>query len=102
MGKNIGKNVSKNLSSKYKQKLLDHAKQSTTDVFKTASKRVIKKTAEANGNFIGNKTADQVTKVARTPSHNNLKVVEMKQKILILIEIYLKKNIYLQKKDKKL
>ena len=36
-GKNIGKNKSKNLSCKYSQKLLDHAKTSPTDVFKTAS-----------------------------------------------------------------
>ena len=46
MGKNIGKNISKNLSGKYSQKLLDHAKQSTTDAFKTASKKAIQKTAE--------------------------------------------------------
>ena len=41
MDKNIGNNISKNLSSKYSQKLLDHAKQSATDVLKTASKRAI-------------------------------------------------------------
>ena len=41
MGKNVGKNISKNLSGKYSQKLLDHAKQSAADVFKTASKRSI-------------------------------------------------------------
>ena len=41
MGKNIGKNICKNLSGKYSQKLLDHAKQSATDAFKTASKRSI-------------------------------------------------------------
>ena len=41
MGKNIGKNISKNISSKFSQKLLDHAKQSTTDAFKTTSKGVI-------------------------------------------------------------
>ena len=41
MGKHIGKNISKNLSSTYSQKLLDHAKQSTTDPLKTASKRAI-------------------------------------------------------------
>ena len=41
VGKNIGKNISKNLSGKYSLKLLDHAKQSTTDAFKTNSKRVI-------------------------------------------------------------
>ena len=36
MGKNIGKNVSKNMSGKYNQKLLDRAKKSATDMFKTA------------------------------------------------------------------
>ena len=30
------KSISKNLSGKYSQKLLDHAKQSAVDVFKTA------------------------------------------------------------------
>ena len=45
--KNIGKNISKNLSGKYSQKLLDHAKQSTTDAFKAASKGAIQKTTEA-------------------------------------------------------
>ena len=43
MGKNIVKDISKNLSGKYSQKLLDHAKQSATDAFKTASKRAIQK-----------------------------------------------------------
>ena len=43
MGRNIGKNTIKNLSSKYSQKPLDHAKQSTTDTIKTASKREIQK-----------------------------------------------------------
>ena len=43
MGKNFGKNISKNLPGKYSQKLLDHAEQSATDAFKTASKRVIQK-----------------------------------------------------------
>ena len=37
MGRNNGKKISKNLSSKYSKKLLDYAKQSTTDALKTAS-----------------------------------------------------------------
>ena len=41
MGKNIVKNISKSLSSEYGQKLLDHAKQSAADAFKTDSKREI-------------------------------------------------------------
>ena len=46
MGKNIGKNISKNLSGKYSQKLLDHAKRSAPDAFKTSLKSIIQKTAE--------------------------------------------------------
>ena len=53
MIKNIGKSICKTLSSKYSQKLLDHAKQSATDVLTTTSKRVIQKTAEATGDLTG-------------------------------------------------
>ena len=37
--KNICKNLSANLSGKYSQKLLDHAKQSTTNALKITSKK---------------------------------------------------------------
>ena len=66
MGKNIGKNISKNLSGKYspgmltmRQKLLDHAKKSATDAFKTTSKRVIQKAAEETGDLINNKKVNK-------------------------------------------
>ena len=59
LAKNIGKNISKSLTSKYSQNLLDHAKQSATDAFKTSSKRVIQKTVDATGYFIGNKIGDK-------------------------------------------
>ena len=51
MGKNISKNIIESLISKYCQKLLDHAKQSATDAFKTFSKRVIQKNNRINGCF---------------------------------------------------
>ena len=57
----FGKNISKNLSNKYSQKLLDTAKKSTIDAIKTASKGAIQKTAEAAGDLIGNKIADEIT-----------------------------------------
>ena len=87
MGKNIGRNISEGLNSKYSQKLLDHAKQSATDAFKTSSKRVIQKTAEATSALIGNKIADKITRVPNT----SLKIIQklMKKK-------YLEKNIYHQ------
>ena len=43
--------MSKNLRGKYSQLLFDHAKQSATDAFKTASKRAIQKT-EATAELI--------------------------------------------------
>ena len=89
MAGNIGKkNISKNLSSKYISKLLDHAKQSATDVLKSASKTAIQKTAEATGGFIGNKIAYKITRVSKTSPQND--------------EENLEKDIYLQKKDRKL
>ena len=42
-----------------------------TDALKTASKRVIQKTAEATGHLIGNKIADKVTKASKTASPKN-------------------------------
>ena len=55
--KKNGKNINKNLRCKYSQKL-DHAKQSATDAFKTASKRAIPKAVEATGD----KTAVKILK----------------------------------------
>ena len=61
----------KSLSNKYGPKLLDSAKNSTTDAVKTASKRAIQKTAEATGALIGNKTADKITSVSKKPCNYN-------------------------------
>ena len=57
--------MGKHLSNKYGQKRLDSAKKSTTDAKKTASKRAIQKTAEANGDLTGNKIADKITSVSK-------------------------------------
>ena len=60
----FAKSIGKNLSNKCGQKLLDSAKKFTTDAIKTASKKVIQKTAKATGNLIGNKIADKITSVS--------------------------------------
>ena len=82
MGKTIGKNIIKNLSCKYSpgvlamhHKNLDHAKQSTTDAFKTASKRAVEKTEEETGDLIGNKIVNKIMKVLKTSQQNNSKTV---------------------------
>ena len=64
----FAKNMGKNLRNKYGQKLLDNARKSTTDAIKIASKRAIQKTAEATGDWIGNKIADKITSVSNKKS----------------------------------
>ena len=71
-GKILGKYISKTLRGKYSQKLLDHAKKSAIDAFKTAWKIAVEQTAEATGDLIYNKDADRITKVSKT---NNLETV---------------------------
>ena len=48
------------MSNKYNQKLVDTAKKSATDAIKTASKIAIQKAAEATGDLVGNKIADNI------------------------------------------
>ena len=61
----FAKNMGKSLSNKYGQKLLDIAKKSAADAIKTASTRPIQKRAEATGDLIDNKIADEITSVSR-------------------------------------
>ena len=71
MCRNIGKSISISLTSKYSQKLLDHAKQSATDVLKTASKRSVQKTGAATRDLIWEKTSDKITRISKTSPQNN-------------------------------
>ena len=48
------------MNNKYGNTLIDTAKKSTTDAIKTASERATQKTAEATGDLIGNKIAEDV------------------------------------------
>ena len=57
--------MGKSLSNKYGQNFFDSAKKSTTDAIKTASKRAIRKTAEATSDLTGNKIAHKITSVSK-------------------------------------
>ena len=72
----------------YGKKLMDTTTKTGIDAAKTASKRVVQKTAEATGDLIGNKIADQVTSIGKPKE----KKTKKKQK----------KFIFHQKKDNKL
>ena len=54
------------LGDKYDKKLIDTATKTGVDPAKTASKRVVQKTAEATGDLIGNKIADKVTLLGKS------------------------------------
>ena len=47
-------------SDEYGKKLMDTATKTGIDAAKTASKRVVQKTAEVTGDLIGNKKADKL------------------------------------------
>ena len=53
---------------KYGKKLMDTATKTGMDVAKTASKRVVLKTAEATSDLIRNKIADKITSLSKTKS----------------------------------
>ena len=55
----------RSMSNKYGKKSVDTAKKSATDAIKTASKRVIQKTAEETGDLVGNKIADKISNVSK-------------------------------------
>ena len=50
------------------KKLMDTATKTGIDAAKTASERLVQKTAEATGDFIGNKITDKITSVGKTKS----------------------------------
>ena len=59
------------LGDRYGKKLIDTATKTGIDAAKTASKRVVQKTAEATGDLIGNKIADKITSIGKTKEKTN-------------------------------
>ena len=66
----------KNFGNKYGKKLMDTATKTGIDAPKTASKRVVQKTAEVTGDLIGNKKADKITSLGK-PKEKTKKVEEI-------------------------
>ena len=61
---------------KYGTKLMDSATKTVIDAAKTASKRVVQKTAEATGDLIRNKIAGKITSLGKTKSDGKEKKEE--------------------------
>ena len=71
--------------NKYGKRLVDTATKTGIDVAKTASKRVVQKTAEATGDLFGNKIADKITSVGKSKNKRKGK----KDKANEIEEIYI-------------
>ena len=54
--------------NKYGKKLMDTATKTGIDAAKFASTKVVKKTAEATGDLMGNKITDKITSLGKTKS----------------------------------
>ena len=66
----------KTFGSKYGKKSMDTATITWIDGAKTASKRVVQKTAEAAGDLIGNKIADKITSIGKPKEKEKTKEIE--------------------------
>ena len=78
---------------KYVKKLIDTATKTGIDAAKTASKRVVQKTAEATGDLIRNKIADKITSLGKSKERTK-KAEEMylppekRHKLLIILNSF--------------
>ena len=61
-----GINTSRKFGDKHGKKLMDTATKTGIDAAKTASKRVVQKTAEATGDLIGNNIPDKITSLGKS------------------------------------
>ena len=67
---------SRKCGDRYDKKIMDTATKTGIDAAKTASKRVVQKTAEATGDLIGNKIADKITSIGKPKEKEKTKKVE--------------------------
>ena len=77
------------LINKSSQKPLNNSKQSATNAIKPTSKRANLKAAEATGDLICNKIADEISKVWRTSPQNSSEAVTNEAENIELIVKYL-------------
>ena len=89
MVKTMAKKLSKHLNNKRSQKLIDHSKLSVVDLFKHALKRPIQTTVD----LIGKEIEDKLQKLQEFHLKIIQKYLQIKNKILNLVEKYQKEDI---------
>ena len=65
-GKRLMDTAAKVGTNKYGKKIIDTTKKQGSEFAKTASKRIVPKSAEATGDLIGNKIADKITSLGKS------------------------------------
>ena len=65
----------KKSGNKYGKKLMDTATKTGIGAAKTASKRIVQKTAEATGDLIGNKIAAKITSIGKPKEKEKTKEI---------------------------
>ena len=85
----------KKIGNKYGTKLMDTATKTGMDAAKTASERVVQKTAKATGDLIGNKIAGKITSIGKTKekeknkrNRGNLHSTRKKQQIIDDLKLF--------------
>ena len=68
---------------KYGKNVMDTATKTRIDVAKTASKRIVQKTAEATGDLIGKKIADKITSIAKPKEKEEIYITPEKRQQII-------------------
>ena len=90
IGNRYGKilfNKSMNVGKKYGNKLLDNSISAGKNFAKIAGKKVLTKSAEATGDFIGNKITDKITKSSRNKAQKeDDRIMKETQELIILPE----------------
>ena len=71
---------------KYGKKLMDTATKTGIDAAKTASKRVVQKTAKTTGDLIGNKMADKIILLGKTKRDERQEIYIPSEKRLQIID----------------
>ena len=76
--------IGKSMKRKYGKKILDNSLSTGKDFAKITGKKVLTKSAEATGDMIGNKIADQITKSTRNKAQKeDDRIMEETQEIII-------------------
>ena len=72
-----------NFNSKYSKKLTDTAIKTGKDFATIAGKKIVRKSADATGDVIGNKIADKITSISKNltmKNHHQLRIIMKYQK----------------------